>query len=132
MAEEISLLQQAFAETGVQLDRIINAYEREKKPFVPIGFPAYCKVSNLSIPVDSYIIIKLESYTNGTIYRQNNWDEYTQPVYYGPDSYAPYVIGFSDGGSGFTVGYDANFTNLKCNNNGYSVEWVDPSTLPQS
>ena len=29
MAEEISLLQQAFAETGVQLDRIIDAYERK-------------------------------------------------------------------------------------------------------
>ena len=31
MTEEISLLQQAFAETGVQLDRIINAYERKQE-----------------------------------------------------------------------------------------------------
>lgn len=39
MAEETSLLQQAFAETGTQLDRIIDAYERKRE------YPYYIKFS---------------------------------------------------------------------------------------
>ena len=43
MAEETSLLQQAFAETGVQLDRIIMALGRT--------YPKYLLINGITIPI---------------------------------------------------------------------------------
>lgn len=116
MTEE-SLLQQAFAETGVQLDRIINAYERkEPGPFVPIGFPAYAKCNDNG---HYEYIIEIPSRNASQILVDGAF-------------YVDIVNGVvSTESSTQLFSFDEMF-NITILADHLEVEWVDPSTLPQS
>lgn len=116
MTEEISLLQQAFAETGVQLDRIIDAYKRKNGPFVPIGFPAYAKCNDNG---HYEYIIEIPSRNASRILVDGAF-------------YVNIVNGVvSTESSTQLFSFDEMF-NITILADHLEVEWVDSSTLPQS
>lgn len=140
-----SLLQQAFAETGVQLNRIIDAYKRVKPPYVPTEFPCYIRIHYE--PYDETEILRIDSNYNMTSidgYQFMNGNHQTPPgdpnvvpstgKYYGSNyesgaiaiDFATWTI-YTKDSTGDPPSEWAVFLS-----EGYSAEWVDPSTLPQS
>lgn len=129
MAEEISLLQQAFAETGVQLDRIIDAYER-KGPYVPTGFPTAIKFTNSNN--DNKLFIRWNS-SNNNDYNiiESSSESFTSKITSGGNANYYWINTEIDYTINFVI--DHNFSLLEFSGNWFNqYEWVDPSTLPQS
>ena len=138
MPEE-SLLKQAFTKCGEQLDRIIDAYERVKPPYVPTGFPCYIKTTRLSD--NAWFIYEIDNveYFDS----EPKWDYVSRIIgsiysIQGIESWAVMVdqkagipsIDFymdSEVAQINFITYDIHLLN-----DSYTVEWVDPSTLPQS
>lgn len=145
MAEETSLLEQAFAETGVQLDRIIDAYKRNNGPYVPTGFPCYIRIHYE--PYNETEILRIDSNYNMTSidgYQFMDGNPQTPPgdpsmvpstgKYYGSNytsgaiaiDFATWTIYTKD-----STGNPPSYWTVNLSEE-YSAEWVDPSTLPQS
>lgn len=131
-----SLLEQAFAETGVQLDRIIDAYERVEPPYVPTGFPIYIQFTNLD---DNFTkLVKID----GTF--ENPTTEYlidpegslwTGNARYGANAEGHECVYIEDISSKevFYMSKNFEFIDKDLGTLGnYTYEFIDPSTLPQS
>ena len=139
-----SLLKQVFTETGVQLDRIIDAYKRNNGSYVPTGFPIYYKITKLTrdeyANPGEWFVIKLENIENpssefvigydGYSIRDSEWSEFTSfyiEYYTNPWSIYNNILDETIANISFEP---FSITNLEPND--YLVEFVDPSTLPQS
>lgn len=144
MAEE-SLLQQAFAETGVQLDRIIDAYKRNNGSYVPTGFPCYIRIHYE--PYGETEILRIDSNYNMTSIDGYQFMNGNPQTLQGDPSVVPstgkyYGSNYASGAIAIVFAtwtiYTKDSTGDPPSNwavslsEGYSAEWVDPSTLPQS
>ena len=128
-----SLLQEAFAETGVQLDRIIDAYERKKK-----DYPYYIKftrdenyqdnmfyqwssdagIDSVVWKINSQELNDFESNNNDGPFSNSMWQYYYGYFYYSGDK---------DDGPFYHYGED-DFENQEAARNGtMNLDFVDLS-----
>ena len=123
-------LEQAFAETGEQLDRIIDAYERKgPEPYVPTRFPTGIRFTD---PKDnnSELLIKWISDSELQIINNTMDSDFNQTAAYidhGDIGMRCYKTGF------YFYLHGNDFSSVPSIVPSYFIyEWVDPSTLPQS
>ena len=133
MTEEISKLRQTFAETGAQLNRIIDAYERGGNipaPYVPDSFPIYLKVTDVNDPT-SYSISMFDDFAQGGVKIVDNGINIAGIYPEDPDNGAEIDIEIEDNPVQIGLLFDDPFR-IETTQSDYLVEFVDPSTLPQS